>query len=272
MCLSLVVIHALYPARGLSAALGVGAALGHRVYPVCTALAAVSHGRATDVTEVPVDAVRAQLEHYAQTLSSQGVLVGALGGHGAVESAFDFAASLQGPFVLDLELSGPYGITLLPTRGIRALTSRLSEPDLIITSTTDAELLSEGVIESLDDAQVAAQRIVRRHGVQGVVIKCGDLPARHFSANGGVEERFFADLFYDGSEFALLEAPYISDVRTEGASSAFSLATLQALAEGSEPVEALQRGKRYVTDVLRATRAVGSEAPLQYFAPAATPR
>ena len=270
--LSFVIAHALYPQRGLTSAIAAGSALGLGVYPVCTALAAVSHGRATDITEVPSDAVRAQLEHYAAAVPTQGVLVGALGGHDAVGSAFDFAASAKAPFVLDLEISGPYGVTLLDARGIDALADRLDEPDIVIASATDAELMSGGAIESIDDAQVAAQRIVRKHGVRAVVIKCGVLPARHFGKNGAHGEPFSSDLYFDGSEFALFEAPYLGGMRTDGASSAFSVAILKALADGKRPLEAVQDGKRYVSDVLRATQEVGSDAPMQYFAHAALHR
>lgn len=270
--LALVTVNALYPSRALAADLVAGHALGAAVYPVCTALAAVSHGRVTDVTEVPEDSVRAQLEHLGRTTPLHGVKVGALAGRSSVDPVCEFASAVEGPFVLDLELSGPYGETLLPQRGIAALSAHLHAPDLVIASATDAELLSGGAIESLDDAQVAAQRIVRRYRVGALLLKCGVLPSRHFSNNGTDEEPYAVDLFFDGTEFALFEAPHLSGIRTEGASSAFSLAILKSLAEGSNSLEAVQDGKRYVSDVLRATQSVGSEAPLQYFDPAVTPR
>jgi hydroxymethylpyrimidine/phosphomethylpyrimidine kinase len=167
--------------------------------------------------------------------------------------------------VLDLQLSGPSGETVLTQRGIDVVIDRLGVPDLVIVGRSDAEPLSGGEIRSLDDAQVAAQRLVKR-GAQSVVIKCGPLPARHFEAENAEAENaenadqpddtdgpFNADLYYDGDSFALFEAPHLSDDVPAGASSAFALAALRALADGKSPEAALQDAKRYASEGLRAS-------------------
>lgn len=137
---------------------------------------------------------------------------------------------------------------------------RLSIPDLVVIDRSEAEPLSGGEIHSLDDAQVAAQRLVKR-GASSVVIKCGNLPSRFFETQGDDAPApesdggtpFNADLYFDGEEFALFEAPHIVNGRRDGASSAFALAALHDMAEG-KPIEAsLQAAKRYVTEGLRAS-------------------
>ena len=61
------VIGAIYTAseRGLSADVLAARALGLAPLPLCTSIVVASGGRVTDVTDVPVDTVIAQLEHLA---------------------------------------------------------------------------------------------------------------------------------------------------------------------------------------------------------------
>lgn len=262
-----IVVDALYPGveRGLAADLAAARALGGPAYPVCTVLLMAGHGTVTDATDVPEDTVRAQLEHLAAVTESAdaratGLMIGVLASRGAAEAVLTFAERFDGPVVLDLQLSGPSGETVLTERGIETVMAHLSVPDLVIVGRSDAEPLSGGEIHSLDDAQVAAQRLVKR-GARSVVIKCGALPARFFDTEG-IEEPdsdansdapFNADLFFDGESFALFEAPHIDGGTRNGASSAFALAVLRALSGGAAAEAALQEAKRYVTEGLRAS-------------------
>ncbi|MEM1042081.1 MAG: bifunctional hydroxymethylpyrimidine kinase/phosphomethylpyrimidine kinase [Bacteroidota bacterium] len=248
-----VVVGALYPSveRGLAADLAAARALGGCGYPVCTSLVMAGHNVVTDATDVPEDTIRAQLEHVMQTVQPAGVKIGVLSSHPAAEAVFRFADSFDGPVVLDIQLSGPSGETVLTRRGIGVLMDHLAVSDLVVVGHADAELLSEGEINSLDDAQVAAQRLAHR-GARAVVIKCGTLPARHFEANGDAPDDtvFNTDLYFDGEEFALFEAPHARGVNQDGTSSLFSLAALQGLAGRQVQQEALQYAKRLVTDSL----------------------
>lgn len=267
-----VVVGALYPSveRGLAADLAAVRALGGLGYPVCTLLLMAGHGTVTDTTDVPEDTVRAQLEHLASVTEPSAMKIGVLASHGAAEAVLSFAEDFERRVVLDLQLSGPSGETVLTKRGIDVVMDRLGVPDLVIVGRADAEPLSGGEIRSLDDAQVAAQRLVKR-GARSVVIKCGALPTRFFEtegldpANGNKEadEPFNADLYYDGDTFALFEAPHLSDGSRDGASSAFAIAALRALAQGDAPEAALQQAKRYATEGLRASGPL-TDAPFNF--------
>ncbi len=174
---------------------------------------------------------------------------------------------LGGPVVLDLVASGPSGETVLSARGIDVIAEHLEVADVVTISKADAELVTGGQIESLDDAQVAAQRMNNK-GAKNVVIRCGSLPYRFYDAaddpgtkaNNGSQERLFADLLYDGSDFALYEAPYL-DVAPDGAASAFSLAVLAGLVAGDALEVALQKAKRYATDSVRHAQEVPGFSP-----------
>jgi hydroxymethylpyrimidine/phosphomethylpyrimidine kinase len=258
----IIAVGALYPTapRGLAADLLAGQMLGRRVAPVCTALAMATANVVTDFVEVPEDAVRAQLEHLQKTTMPAAVKIGVLGEHGTARAVLEWVPQLDVPVVLDLQISGPAGETVLSRRAVDEVLARLSAPDVVLLDRFDAELIGGGEIRSLDDAQVAAQRILRR-GARAVLLKAGVLPGRHFQVDvppNGSAPRFAADLFYDGSEFMLFEAPWLDETDAAGASSLHALALAHALAQGLALAEALRESKTYVTERLRRRDWIGA--------------
>lgn len=264
-----VIVGAIYPVaeRGLAADLLAARALGIRGLPVCTTLVMAGRGVVTDLVEVPEDAVRAQLEHVNATAAPAGIKIGVLSTHGAARAVLDFSAKLDGPVILDLQISGPDQETVSSPRAVDVITGSLGIPDVVVMDRIDGELVSGGEIRSLDDAQVAVQRIHHK-GARAVLIRCGVLPDRHFQVENGApgdSEQFATDLFYDGSEFSLFEAPVISPSPAGGAGSAHSMALLDALMRGEDVESALQTAKRYVTEALRHATSLGGEPSLEYF-------
>lgn len=259
------VVGATYTAteRGLAADVLCARALGLAPLPICTSIVVASGGRVTDVTDVPVDTVIAQLEHLAEAGPLAGVKLGILGSDKTTAAVLDHVSALDVPVVLALTASGPSGETVMEARAIDAAADRLSAASLVTLSKPDAELVTNAQIESLDDAQVAAQRLHNR-GAHHVLIRCGSLPYRFYDAaddpGAGAPRPFFADLYYDGEDFALFEAPLL-DVNPDGASSAYALATLAGLVGGRSVEEALQGAKRFATEAVRQAVQVQGHAP-----------
>ena len=262
----LAVVGALYAGgeRGLAADILCARALGFAPVPICTQLVMAGGGRVSDVTDVPTDTVAAALDHTFATGAVAGVKLGVLAGHHTAEVVLEACEAFGVPVVLDLVASGPSGETVLSAKGIDAIAARLSVPVLVTMSRADAELVTGGEIASLDDAQVAAQRITNR-GARHVVIRCGDLPYRFYDAaedpgdrdaitgntTGTPKQSFSFDLAFDGEDFSLFEAPLLPEPTPAGASSAFALAALAGLLDGASVDEALQRAKRYATEAVR---------------------
>lgn len=250
------VVGALYAGseRGLAADLLTARAAGLAPLPICTQLVMAGGGRVTDVTDVPTDTVAAQLEHTLATSTVQGVKIGVLAGHHTARVVLDAVDRLGVPVVLDFVASGPSGETVLTAQGIDVVAERLGVATLITMSRRDAELVTGGEIASLDDAQVAAQRVVGR-GARAVVIRCGDLPYRFYDAaddpgGDGVATPLSFDLLYDGEDFALFEAPLLADAG-EGGSSVFAITALSRLV-AADPLDlALRAAKRAATDAIR---------------------
>lgn len=253
--LPIVCVGAIYSGseRGLSADILAARTLDLAPHAVCTTIVAASHHRVTDLTEVPSDTVRSQLEHLDTVTEAAGVRIGVLGSAANAEAVLGWAGGRTGPVVLEVVASGPSGETVIPARGLDVIASNLGVAHLVIVSREDAELLTGGEIASLDDAQVAAQRIVNR-GARGVVIRCGHLPARFFDAaddpgGDGSVASMASDLFFDGDEFALFETPALPAV--EGSDSQYAITVLSSLIE-QKPVEtALQRATQESVEAVR---------------------
>jgi hydroxymethylpyrimidine/phosphomethylpyrimidine kinase len=261
-----IVVGALYPGvpRGLSADLHATQALGGSAHSVCTAHVVAGRGVVTDVLNVPTDTVSAQFEHLADTESPTAAKVGIIGDAPTVETTFDHLSHLDGPVVLDLTLSGPSGEDVLGQRGLDALLEHLDEPDLVAIRKTDASLVAGMEIPSLDDAQVAVQRIAQR-GAQRVLLRCGQLPA-HFYDTDSSPPDFSVDLYYDGEDIALFEAPFLNGLdELHGASSGLLLPLLQMLQRGVSMESALQNAKGRVTEALRSVQESESTLPSQVF-------
>ena len=264
------VVGALYAVseRGLAADVLAARAVGAAPLPVCTSIVVASDGVVTDVTDVPVDTVRAQLDHLRETGAAEGVKVGILGGPKTVAAVCDAVEEMAVPTVLDLVASGPSGETVLSARGIDAVAERLGVATLVTLSRADAELVTGGQIESLDDAQVAAQRLHNR-GARRVVVRCGSLPYRFYDAaddpgtsgGDGAAAPLAFDLYYDGEDFALFEAPLVSGDDPAGLSSVFAITALMSLVGGASPEDALQAAKRQATESVRHRLETPGRAP-----------
>lgn len=259
------VVNALYTGieRGLAADVLSSHALGGKSHAVCTAHIAASHGIVTDVLEVPTDAVAAQLEHLFDALPDSeqpnGAKISIVNHAATVNVVFDtLRARLAGPIILDLTLGGPSGEDIIDEASLEALKSQFTDATIVTLRAADASLVASMEIHSLDDAQVAAQRI-HKLGARRVLLRCGAL-ARPTNETNGAEGSFESDLLYDpnaddGDEFSLFEAPQLAarDGRhaARGASSLFTIAVLSALHRNEAAPNAVRWAKALITESLR---------------------
>lgn len=260
------VVGALYPGitRGLSADLLATQALSGTAFPICTSHVVAGDGVVTDVLNVPSDTVSAQLEHVFETRSPTSAKVGILGSTPTVNRVFELLGPLDGPVIYDLTVSGPSGEDVLGQRGLEAITEHLDKPDLVTIRRTDAALVAGMEIPTLDDAQVAAQRIAQQ-GAERVLIRCGKL-ATHFYDENATPPDYALDLLFDGDDFALFEAPYLDDVEDHhGASSGLLLPLLHHLQSGMDLEPALQRAKGRVSEALRTVQREPNDDPTATF-------
>lgn len=249
------VIGALYPGlqRGLTADVLATQSLGGRAYPICTTHVVAGRGVVTDVLPVPTDTVSAQLEHVFETEQPTAAKVGIIGDAATVDVVFRHLDAFDGPVVLDLTLSGPSGEDVVEQGALDRLIDRFDAVDLVTARLTDATLVAGMEIPSLDDAQVAVQRFGQR-GARHALLRCGRLPTHHFEPDADPPP-YSVDLYYDGEDLALFEAPYLDGLHDlDGASSGLLLPFLRALQTGATRESALQSAKASVTEALKAAQ------------------
>lgn len=247
-----IVVGAQYPgiSRGLTADILATQALSGTALSVCTAHVVAGRGAVTDVLNVPTDTVAAQLEHLLSTENPTAAKIGIIGDAPTVDRVFEHLVRLDGPVIFDLTVSGPSGEDVLGQTGLETMTNYFDVPDLVTVRLTDASLVAGMEIPSLDDAQVAAQRIAQQ-GAERVLLRCGRLPTHHFDTESE-PPNYAVDLYFDGSDFAVFEAPYLSDVdQLHGASSGLLLSVLSDLQNGRPIEPSLQRAKGRVSEALR---------------------
>ena len=102
------------------------------------------------------------------------------------------------------------------------------------------QLSGISTIESVEDMKEAARKISEL-GVKNVVIKGGK----------GISSDLAIDVFYDGSDFEILETVKIDTTYTHGAGCTFSAAITAELAKGTEILSAVKIAKTFITEAIK---------------------
>ena len=215
-------------------------------------MVAASHGRVTEVLDVPSDSVDAQLEHLFDTTPPDAARVGIVGDAKTVPLIFKrLEASLSGPLLFDVTLSGPSGEDLIGQNGVDAIADHLHVPDLVAIRGIDAQLMAGMEIADLNQAQVAVQRL-HGLGAEHVLLRAGNIEYPAGNGSPGGTRDMAVDLYYDGDEFHLFEAPYLKAANLRGASSALCMTLLRERLQGQSWPDSIQAAKAFVTESIRA--------------------
>lgn len=250
--------------RGLKADVLAAGALGGSALPVCTAIIVASHGKVTEVLEVPTDSIDSQLGHLLELTRPDCVKIGIVGNAATAELIFRrLSKQFSGPIIFDVTLSGPSGEDLAGRQTVEVMREAMSMPDLVTLRRFDASRLTGMQIDSLDDAQVAVQRI-KLMGARSILLRLGSLPGRFFEADETPPASSY-DLFFDGNDFSLFEAPRQDGIQPYGASSVYLMALLSRLERNGNMIEAIQFAKSFVSEALRSAKARAIHDAADYF-------
>lgn len=110
---------------------------------------------------------------------------------------------------------------------------------IITPNLVEAELLTQGKIESLEDMKAAAKQL-HALGAKNVVVKGGNR----------LDKERAIDVFYDGKELAVLESPVL-DSNNVGAGCTFASSITSQLVAGQSPLEAVRAGKAFVHKAIK---------------------
>ncbi len=219
----------------------------------CVALTAVTVQNSVGVKgfhEIPLDVVAGQISAVTSDIGIQAAKTGMLASSEIITTiAETWRAEGLGavPLVVDPVCASMHGDPLLHHSALDALRTELFPLATLVTPNLDeVRLLVD--IEVVDEAsQRDAARALHALGPQWALVKGGHL--RSSSAS--------PDLLFDGSEFHEFAAPRVDTGDDHGAGDTLAAATACALAHGYSVPQAVEFGKAWVTECIRANYPLG---------------
>jgi hydroxymethylpyrimidine kinase/phosphomethylpyrimidine kinase len=262
---------------GIQADLKTFAALGVHGASAITCLTAQNPQRVLGIEVCSPKMLRQQIEAVFEELNPRAVKTGMLYSAKNVSVVADFFENSKfktqnSKLIVDPILVSTSGTKLLEPKALKILTEKLLPLATLITpNLAEAEILSGQKISSIEEMQTAAQKIHAQFGC-AILVKGGHLPSvaslERDSSNRKPVQRFndstiqhATDVFFDGKNELFLSAPFVKNVRTHGTGCTYSAAICAALALGKTLPQAVQIGKRFVTDAIANSYKIG-----KYFA------
>jgi hydroxymethylpyrimidine/phosphomethylpyrimidine kinase len=240
---------------GIQADLKTFAAFG--VYGT-TAVTAVTAQNTLDVfavAEVPEEVVALQIDAVLDDIGADAIKTGMLSSAAITRTVADrIEAWGVAQVVVDPVMVAKGGHALLHESAVEAVKETILPLALVVTpNVPEAEILSGITIDGPEAARAAAQAIAAL-GPRFVVVKGG-----HLAGDA-------TDLVYDGQTFTELRAERIDTRNTHGTGCSFSAAIAALLARGVPPLEAIAEAKRWLTEAIRHSYAIGrGHSPVNHF-------
>lgn len=212
----------------------------------------------TRVDALPPESVTAQIQAVVEDIGVQAVKTGMLLNQDIITAVADQAERLSLPnLVVDPVMVSRTGAPLIDPAAIATLRARLIPLATVLTPNRyEAQLLSDREINTLEDMQIAAQRIFKL-GAQAVLVKGG----------GMLGELRGVDVWFDGA-IEILSTETIDTSDTHGTGCTLSAAIAANLARGETSLSSVKLAKQYVTSALRHALRIGQgQGPVGHFFP-----
>lgn len=218
----------------------------------CVAVTAVTVQNTLGVKgfhEVPADVVAAQIEAVVTDIGIQAAKTGMLASASIIEAVADTwcRLGLQVPLVVDPVCASMHGDPLLATSALDSLRNKLFPLATLVTPNLDEVLLLVDIDVVDTGSQRAAAKALHALGPRWALVKGGHLRSSERSC----------DLLYDGTDFYEFDTLRLPTRHDHGGGDTLAAAVACSLAHGSTVPEAVDFGKRWVTECLRAAYPLG---------------
>jgi len=232
---------------GIQADLKTFAALGVHGTSAITAITAQNTLGVTDILELPVSLVVAQIDAVMDDLGAQAAKTGMLASSVIIEAvAASVARHRIDLLVVDPVMVAKGGARLLREDAVEALRKRLVPLAAIITpNLPEVEVLLARQVRSLEERRQAARDLVAM-GARAAIVK------------GGHAESDVTDVFWDGQRLAELEGDRVHTANTHGSGCVFSAAIAAGLAKGLDPLAAATMAKAFIQGAIANGLEIGS--------------
>jgi hydroxymethylpyrimidine/phosphomethylpyrimidine kinase len=230
---------------GIQADLKTMLACGVHGMSVVTAVTAQNSLGVSGAWELPVDAVRAQLDAVLRDIGVDAVKTGMLASPEIVSAVAERLGAETAPVVVDPVGVSKHGDALLRPEAVEVLRTELLPLATVATpNLAEVQMLTGVVVRRESDLRAGADAVLTL-GPRWVLVKGGHL------------EGDAVDLLTDGSEELLLRGPRLHHAHTHGTGCTLASALASYLALG-DVVTASTKAKDYVTGAIAAGFALGA--------------
>lgn len=150
------------------------------------------------------------------------------------------------PFIMDPVMVATSGDPLIAEDARHFLREHLLPLTTVVTpNIPEAESITEGTIETVEDMKEAAVEIVHKYGAQAALVKGGHLVGDA------------VDYLYDGHKIHTFSTPRIHTKNTHGTGCTLSAAITAYLSQGHSLYESVNQAKHFVTAAIQQSFAIG---------------
>ncbi len=227
---------------GIQADLKTFSALGVYGMTAITAVTVQNTKGVSGYEELSPQTVGDQIRAVASDIGVDAAKTGMLASSAIIESVADAALETRIPnLVVDPVFMSKHGHLLLAEDAVGVLRERILPLATLVTPNLhEASGLAGFRVDSRDLMQDAAEAILPM-GPRAVLVKGGHLEGSDRAA----------DLFFDGDRLEWIDAERIDTPHTHGTGCTLSAAIAAHLARGDDLLEAVRKGKAFVTEAIR---------------------
>ncbi|HVC77443.1 MAG TPA: bifunctional hydroxymethylpyrimidine kinase/phosphomethylpyrimidine kinase [Candidatus Micrarchaeaceae archaeon] len=231
---------------GVQADLKTFAALGVHGTSAITAITAQNTITVTDIFELPVEMIAAQIDAIVSDLDVSAAKTGMLSSSKIIDAVVVAITKHRiTSLVVDPVMVAKGGARLLRADAIDTLRLRLLPLAAVITpNLPEAEVILGRPVRTLAERRRAARDLVAL-GVRAAVVK------------GGHAEGDVTDVFWDGANMVELTGIRVPTANTHGSGCVFSAAIAAGLAKGLEPLAAVRGAKEFIAGAIEHSLDIG---------------
>jgi hydroxymethylpyrimidine/phosphomethylpyrimidine kinase len=236
---------------GIQADLRTCALLGVHALVAVTAVTVQNSMGVKGFHEIPPDVIVRQMEAVASDIGVHAAKTGMLASSEIIVTVAntwrDLGLAGEVPLVVDPVCASMHGDPLLHPSALNSLRNELFPLATLVTPNLDEVSLLVDVDVVDEESQRKAARALHGFGPEWVLVKGGHLKSSGHSP----------DLLFDGTDFYGFDSPRIDTGDDHGAGDTLATATACALAHGCPVPAAVEFGKAWVTECLRAAYPLG---------------
>ena len=240
---------------GMQADLKTIAANGAYAVTVVTAVTAQNARAVTATMPVPAHVVTAQFAAAFEAFDIAAVKSGMLVDVDCVAAVARALRNWSAPhYVLDPVIVSSSGHPLLDAGAVTSVLDKLAPmAELVTPNVPEIEMLTGRRVRTLDDARDAGTVLLER-GCRAVLVKGGHL-----------EEAPATDLLVTPAGEHVFPGELVPTAGASGTGCTYAAAIATHLGRGAPLIDAIERGKRYVTDAIRHPAFGAGAGPMDHF-------